>query len=139
MAKRILEKTAFNLAVCVFVYGLIMCFSRFDRVYAGWFAGLAGAVYLLIGWLFYLKAKGTDFTKLLKRKKPQSVPYYLQSPAEKRKGPRIGLNSPRHTTDDELDDADEQRESELTFKQQCSSRALAYALNGILMLALSAI
>lgn len=139
MARRIFEKTVFNLAVCITVYGLIMCFSRFDRVYAGWFAGLAGTVYLLAGWLFYLKTKGTDLTKLIKRKRPQSVPYYLQSPAEKRKRPRIGLNSPRHGTDDDLDDTNEQYENELTFKQQCVCRVAAYALNGILMLILSAI
>lgn len=93
-----LKKLMYNLSLCLAAYMLIFFFSRYQRVYAGWFAGAAGMIYLLAAWIFYLKSKGTDITKLLKRKKPQEVPYYLKSPAEKRKRPRIGLNAPRHNT-----------------------------------------
>ena len=82
----------------------------------------------------------TLIKKLLKRKKPQEVPYYLKSPAEKRKRPRIGLNAPRHNTDDDLDETAEQAETEsLSAKQGFAARAAVYLVAGMVMLALSAI
>ena len=128
-----LKKLMYNLSLCLTAYMLIFFFSRYQRVYAGWFAGAAGMIY-------YLKSKGTDITKLLKRKKPQEVPYYLKSPAEKRKKPRIGLNAPRHNTDDDLDETAEQAETEsLSAKQGFAARAAVYLVMGIVMLVLSAI
>lgn len=63
----------------------------------------------------------------MKRKKPQEVPYYLKSPAEKRKRPRIGLNAPRHNTDDDLDETAEQAETE----SLSAKRGLAALRGGI--------
>lgn len=135
-----LKKLMYNLSLCLTAYMLIFFFSRYQRVYAGWFAGAAGMIYLLAAWIFYLKSKGTDITKLLKRKKPQEVPYYLKSPAEKRRKPRIGLNAPRHNTDDDLDETAEQAETEsLSAKQGFAARAAVYLATGIAMLVLSAI
>lgn len=142
MIRSIAKRLTFNLAVCLMVYGLIMCFSQYQRIYAGWFAALAGAVYLLMAWANYLKTKGTDLTKLIKRKRPPRVPYYLMSPREKRRRTRIGLNAPRHRADDEFDDIDEAdaaQQNGLTLKQQLYARAAAYALSGALLLALSAV
>ncbi len=135
-----LKKLMYNLSLCLAAYMLIFFFSRYQRVYAGWFAGAAGMIYLLAAWIYYLKSKGTDITKLLKRKKPQEVPYYLKSPAEKRRKPRIGLNAPRHNTDDDLDETAEQAETEsLSAKQGLAARAAVYLAAGIAMLVLSAI
>ena len=113
-----LKKLMYNLSLCLTAYMLIFFFSRYQRVYAGWFAGAAGMIYLLAAWIFYLKSKGT----------------------EKRKRPRIGLNAPRHNTDDDLDETAEQAETEsLSAKQGFAARAAVYLVMGIVMLALSAI
>ena len=118
-----LKKLMYNLSLCLTAYMLIFFFSRYQRVYAGWFAGAAGMIYLLAAWIYYLKSKGTDITKLLKRKKP-----------------RIGLNAPRHNTDDDLDETAEQAETEsLSAKQGFAARAAVYLVAGIAMLVLSAI
>ena len=118
-----LKKLMYNLSLCLTAYMLIFFFSRYQRVYAGWFAGAAGMIYLLAAWIYYLKSKGTDITKLLKRKKP-----------------RIGLNAPRHNTDDDLDETAEQAETEsLSAKQGFAARAAVYLVMGIVMLVLSAI
>ena len=42
-----LKKLMYNLSLCLTAYMLIFFFSRYQRVYAGWFAGAAGMIYLL--------------------------------------------------------------------------------------------
>ena len=37
-----LKKLMYNLSLCLAAYMLIFFFSRYQRVYAGWFAGAAG-------------------------------------------------------------------------------------------------
>ena len=37
-----LKKLMYNISLCLTAYMLIFFFSRYQRVYAGWFAGAAG-------------------------------------------------------------------------------------------------
>ena len=39
-----LKKLMYNLSLCLTAYMLIFFFSRYQRVYAGWFAGAAGMI-----------------------------------------------------------------------------------------------
>lgn len=63
-----------------------------------------GACWLLAAWVKYLKSKGTDLFRGLRRQQTE-VPYYLRS--EKNKKPRLSLNGNRHLFNDDLADSPE--------------------------------
>ena len=93
MVRFTLKKLLFHLSICLLGYFLILQFSRLGKVYAGWFSGFLAACYLLAGWLAYLKSKGTDLGKLIRRKRPPEVPYYLRNVQKERK-PRQASMAP---------------------------------------------
>ena len=74
MVNYALKKLGYHFAICLIAWFLILKFSPYTGIYAGWFSGFLSACYLLAGWLSYLKSKGTDFGKLLRRKKPVMTP-----------------------------------------------------------------
>ena len=82
MVNYALKKLGYHFAICLIAWFLILKFSPYTGIYAGWFSGFLSACYLLAGWLAYLKSKGTDFGKLLRRKKPPETPYYLRNAAK---------------------------------------------------------
>lgn len=137
MAKYTAKKFAFHFAICLIVYLLIRAFAPLGSVYAGWAAGFLGACYLLAGWFSYLKSKGTDFTKLLRRKKQPETPYYLRG-TEKQRKTRLGWGFNRHDFSDDLDDAAEENANTFPPNVQCRLHAIAWVLNGAILLALSA-
>ena len=112
-------------------------FSLLGRIYAGWFAGLMGACYLLAGWLNWLKTRGVDLGKLLRRKRPPAVPYYLRG-VDKSIRPKLGIGGNRHTFEDGLFHGQEAEEAGLGERQACFSRAAAFAAVGMFLLILSA-
>ncbi|MDD5918833.1 MAG: hypothetical protein PUD73_07085 [bacterium] len=138
MVRFTLKKLLFHLSICLLGYFLILQFSRLGKVYAGWFSGFLAACYLLAGWLAYLKSKGTDLGKLIRRKRPPEVPYYLRNVQKERK-PRQGLNGARHTFDDDLEETAEEQLPSVAPDVHQRARAVAFAANGVLMFLLSAL
>lgn len=134
-----IKKFLWHGAIGVVIWLILNRFSALGRVYAGWFAGLMGACYLLVGWLNWLKARGTDLGKLLQRKRPPEVPYYLRG-VDKSRRPRLGIGGNRHTFEDDLSDGPETAEAEagLEKKQVLYGRAGAFAAVGVFLLVLSA-
>ncbi len=96
-----LKKFAYHMVAGVLVWFLVGLFSREGRLYAGWAVGVLAAMYLLAAWFSYLKSRGTDVMKLIRRKRPPDTPYYLRGP-DKRIKPALTLNNIRHTFDDDL-------------------------------------
>ena len=137
MVNYALKKLGYHFAICLIAWFLILKFSPYTGIYAGWFSGFLSACYLLAGWLAYLKSKGTDFGKLLRRKKPET-PYYLRNAAKERK-PRQGLNGARHVFDDDLAETAEEQDSLLPPPVRHRATAIAFAINGILLFILSAL
>ncbi len=138
MVNYALKKLGYHFAICLIAWFLILKFSPYTGIYAGWFSGFLSACYLLAGWLSYLKSKGTDFGKLLRRKKPPETPYYLRNVAKERK-PRQGLNGARHVFDDDLAETAEEQDSLLPPPVRHRATAIAFAINGILLFILSAL
>ncbi len=132
-----LKKFALHLAACALVWFFIDRLSREGRLYAGWAAGAMGAIYLLAAWFSFLKSRGTDFMKLIRRKRPPEVPYYLRG-ADKRIKPALTLNSIRHAFDDDLEEtAGEGANPSLPLQTRQRLRAFAFAAVGAAMFALS--
>ena len=131
-----IRKFLYHLAVCAAVYLLVAAFSQGGRVYAGWAAGALGACYLLAAWFSFLKSKGTDFLKLIRRKRPPNVPYYLRGP-DKQLKPRLSLDGLRHEADDDLPEMAEERASEIPLAARLRLNALAWAAVSAAMLILS--
>ncbi|HWQ58447.1 MAG TPA: hypothetical protein VN540_05455 [Clostridia bacterium] len=132
-----LKKFIQHLAFCAAAWLAVYLFSREGSLYAGWAAGVLGAIYLLAAWFSYLKSKGTDFMKLIRRKRPPQVPYYLRG-SDKRTKTTLTINNLRHEFDDDLAEAAAERENErfpLKTRQRLS--ALAWLAVGIVMLAWS--
>ncbi len=137
MAVYTLKKIALHLAACAVVWTLVALFSPGGRLYAGWTAGVLGACYLLAAWFAYLKSKGTDFMKLIRRKRPPRVPYYLRG-SDKNAKARLTINNIRHEYDDDLAQTAEEGANEglpLVARQRLS--ALAWLVVGAVLLALS--
>lgn len=132
-----IRKFLWHGGIGVAIWLILNRFSALGQVYAGWFAGLLGACYLLAGWLDWLKSRGTDLGKLLRRKRPPEVPYYLRG-ADKSIRPKLGIGGNRHTFEDDLSDGPETAEAGLGKKQTLISRAGAFAAVGVFLLALSA-
>lgn len=138
-----LKKFAYHMVSGALVWFLIDRFSREGRLYAGWAAGALGAIYLLAAWFSYLKSRGTDIIKLIRRKRPPETPYYLRGP-DKRIKPALSLNNIRHTFDDDLAETagegasgDGEGEAPLPLKTRQKLNALAFLMVGLALLALS--
>ncbi len=138
MVRYALKKLLFHLGVCLLVWFLILRFSLHGKLYAGWFAGVLAACYLLAGWLSYLKSQGTDLGKLIRRKRAPQTPYYLRNAAKERK-PRQGLAGARHVFDDDLSETAEEQSSVVPGNARNRAKAIALAINGVLMFVLSAL
>lgn len=137
MAVYTLKKIALHLVACAAVWALVALFSQGGLLYAGWAAGALGACYLLAAWFSYLKSKGTDFMKLIRRKRPPRVPYYLRG-ADKDAKARLTINNIRHEYDDDLAQTAEESENEkLPLAARRRLNALAWLAVGAAMLALS--
>ena len=107
MVRYALKKLLFHLGVCLLVWFLILRFSLHGKLYAGWFAGVLAACYLLAGWLSYLKSQGTDLGKLIRRKRaPETA---------------------------------EEQSSVVPGNARNRAKAIALAINGVLMFVLSAL
>ena len=132
-----LKKIALHLALCAAVWLAVYYFSREGRMYAGWAAGVLGAAYLLSAWFSFLKTRDTDFLSLLRRKRPPQAPYYLRG-ADKQPKPSLTINQIRHEYDDDLAEAEAERQSErfpLIVRQRLN--AVAWSAVGLAMLAWS--
>lgn len=136
MALYTLKKIAYHIALCAIVWLLIDQFSREGRLYAGWAAGALGAMYLLAAWFSYLKSKGTDFLKLIRRKHPPDVPYYLRGPDKETKA-KLNLNGLRHAFDDDLAESADERANVLALQTRQRLNALAWAVVGAALLCVS--
>lgn len=138
MFGRILRKLAYHLALCLLVWVLILLFSPQGRLYAGWFVGFLSACYLLAGWLAYLKSRGTDLLRLIRRKRAPETPYCLRGPGGGHK-PRLTLNGIRHDFEDDLSEAAEAQAAEVSPKARHQINAAAFVVNGVLLFLLSAV
>lgn len=138
MVRYALKKLLFHLGVCLLVWFLILSFSLNGKLYAGWFAGVLAACYLLAGWLAYLKSHGTDLGKLIWRKRAPETPYYLRNAAKEHK-PRQGFMGARHIFDDDLSETAEEQASVLPENTRNRAKAMAFAINGVVMFVLSAL
>ena len=74
--------------------------------------------------------------KLIRRKRPPNVPYYLRGP-EKQLKPRLSLDGLRHEADDDLPEMAEERASEIPLAARLRLNALAWAAVSAAMLILS--
>lgn len=132
-----MKKVLWHGGIGLLIWLVLERFSVMGRIYAGWFAGLMGACYLLVAWLNWLKTRGTDLGRLLRRKRPPRVPYYLRG-ADKSVRPRLGIGGNHHTFEDDLPEAAERPEDGLDRQQTLRGRAAAFAVVGVLLLILSA-
>lgn len=120
----------------VLIWIVIRRFSPVGSYAAGWFAGLAGASYLLAGWIQYLKSRGTDLAALLRGSKHKEVPYYLKGPEKWRKT-RLSLTGKRHVFNDDLEDLPADAHINLNPISKLRCRAVAFAILGLLLFGLS--
>ena len=118
------------------IWLLIRRFSPVGSYASGWFAGLAGAYYLLACWLQYLKSRGTDLSALLRGKKHKEVPYYLRGPQKWQKT-RLSFTGKRHGFSDDLDDLEPDAHINLNPRSKLHCNAAVFALLGLLFLFLS--
>lgn len=139
MTSYVLKKICWHTAVALTVWFIIDRFSPEGRLYAGWFIGLMGACYLLVGWLNFMKSRGTDLIGRLSRAKEPEVPYYLRGP-EKASKPRFSvLYGKRFRYDDDLQENYESQTEDIDGIKLLQCRALAFGICGILFLILSGV
>jgi hypothetical protein len=138
MARYVVKKIFWHLLWGAAVWLLIDLFSPAGARYAGWFAGFLGACYLLAGWLSWLRSRGTDLSRLLRRKRAPEVPYYLRGPEKDRKT-RLSINGNRHFFDDDLADSAAERVTGVPRDALARWKALAFLVVGVLLLTLSAL
>ncbi len=100
MKKLILKKILWHTAVGLVLWALVGLLSPGKWLYAGWFAGLFAACYLLAAWILFIKHRGTDLAKILRRDKGPEVPYYLRG-VDKNPRPRLTWAGTKHFFDDE--------------------------------------
>ena len=72
------------------------------------------------------------------RKRAPETPYYLRNAAKERK-PRQGLAGARHVFDDDLSETAEEQSSVVPGNARNRAKAIALAINGVLMFVLSAL
>lgn len=84
------------------------------------------------------KSQGTDLGKLIRRKRAPETPYYLRNAAKERK-PRQGFAGARHVFDDDLSETAEEQSSVVPGNARNRAKAIALAINGVLMFVLSAL
>ncbi len=136
MVRLILKKALWHTAVGLLLWAVVGLFSPGKWLYAGWFAGLFAACYLLAAWIVFMKHHGTDLKKLLTRNHGPEVPYYLRG-VDKQPRPRLTWAGTRHFFDDDgVPPA--AGFSDLTPKQQGAVRELAFGTVAILFFILSA-
>lgn len=137
LLRHMLKKLIWHISIGIAVWLLVRWLSPMGSVYAGWAAGLMGACYLLVGWLNWLKRRGTDLGAIIRRRRPPNVPYYLRG-SDSAIHPRLGINRIRHTFDDDLDETVEHASQMLTVHESLLVKAVAFMVTGVLLLVLSA-
>jgi len=139
MTSYVVKKILWHTAVAMVIWFLIDLFSPEGRLYAGWFIGFLGACYLLVGWLNFMKSRGTDIIGRLSRAKGPEVPYYLRG-ADKSEKPKLSiLYGKRFFFDDDLQEKYESQTEDMDGIKLLQCRALAFGICGILFLVLSGV
>ncbi len=135
MASYSLGKLLRHISGALFVWIVVGWVSEGREPYPGFTAAFLGACYLLSGWLSYLKSQGTDVMARLKRKEKPEAPYFHRR--EKNLKPKAWCWGNRHRFDDDMDEilADDPTGIPLDARQKLD--ALAFALVGLVLLALS--
>lgn len=126
-----LKKAGFCLAVSFILWLVADCFVTV-RAYSGYLAAFMGACFLLAAWIQYMKSKGTDIFRGLRRRKQPEVPYYLRG--EKVKKTRLGIFGNRHTFDDDLDENADIDSADLDEAQRRRINAAAFLVTGLLLI-----
>lgn len=126
-----LKKAGFCLAVSFMLWLIADCFVTV-RAYSGYLAAFMGACFLLAAWIQYMKSKGRDIFRGLRRRKGPEVPYYLRS--EKVKKTRLGIFGSRHDFDDDLDENADADVANANESERHKLNAAAFAVTGALLL-----
>ncbi|HHY12715.1 MAG TPA: hypothetical protein GX529_08810 [Firmicutes bacterium] len=128
-------KFSWHMAICLAVWIIIDRLSPEGRLYAGFMAAFLGSCYLLAGWLSYLKSTGTDVIARLKRKAPPQVPYFHRR--DKAQKPQVWFWGNKHPFDDDLAETAQEHTSNIPPTTRHKLDAMAFALVGLLLMALS--
>ena len=126
-----LKKAGFCVAASFVIWLVADCFVAV-RAYSGYLAAFMGACFLLAAWLQYVKSKGSDIFRGLRRRKEPEVPYYLRG--EKVKKTRLSIFGNRHTFDDDLDENADVNSDDVNDKERHKINAAAFLVTGLLLL-----
>ncbi len=135
MAAYTFKKFTWHTAICLAVWIVVDRFSPEGRLYAGFMTAFLGSCYLLAGWLSYLKSKGTDVLGRLRRRPPPQVPYFHRR--DKAQKPQVWLWGNEHPFDDDLAETTQDEVSNIPPNKRRELDAMAFALVGLVLLALS--